>query len=313
MNAKPSFSTESRVLLEVGRGELASFLGVVRKRLAANGIPFPDSALPDQAYFDRAGSALQAMGLRLWAFAPTWDESGTRETAQPGPRRRTDDSAYALQRGLGVWKLRFDGKEAELKHEKGILYVAYLITHPPAQPMHALDLCAAIREIHRGQPGVEHIADPATGKATLLTRDARLQERALGLEDAETLRALRRKEKELEAILDDDDESEPVKQEALRELEAIAEFQRKHGRGTEDSAQRAVRAVRRAIIRFHQNLTTALDINGNPHPVLHPFAVHLEKHLLIPSARYCGPASRARGQNAGCFTYEPSPGFVWRG
>src|SRR5206468_8614527 len=129
-----------------------------------------------------------------------------------------------------------------------------------------------------------------TGRAAPVQSHARIQERSLALDDAQTLRALLRKEKELEAILDDEDESEPVKQEALRELEAIAEFQKQHGRRSQDSAQRAVRAVRKAIIRFHRRLLATLDRHGNPHPVLCPFAVHLKKHLLIPSARYCRPA-----------------------
>ena len=162
------------------------------------------------------------------------------------------------------------------------------------------------------QAALAQIVDPATGKAAPLPRDARIQERSLGLDDIETLRALQREEEELEAILADDDESEPVKQEALRELEAIVEFQRKHSRRTEDSAQRAVRAVRRAIVRFHRNLAAALDLNGNPHPVLQPFAAHLEKHLLIPSARYSGPTIRARGSQAGSFTYDPPPNVIWR-
>jgi len=103
-------------------------------------------------------------------------------------------------------------------------------------------------------------------------------------------------EKELEAILDSEDESEPVKTEALRELEELAEFQRQHGPRSTDGAQRAVRTVRMAITRFHDHLLEAMDTNGNPHPVLRPFALHLEKHLLTPSARYRGSAGTcARG------------------
>jgi len=219
---------------------------------------------------------------------------------------------YGLRKGLGVWKLVFEGKEAELKHERGILYVAWLLANPPEQPIHALDLAAKIPEIYRHQLALNQIADPSTGRAAPVQSHARIQERSLSLDDAQSLRVLLRKEKELEAILDDENESEPVKQEALRELEAIAEFQRQRGRRSQDSAQRAVRAVRMAIVRFHRRLLTAIDRSGNPHPVLRPFAAHLEKHLLIPSARYCGPTgNRARGPLAGCFTYEPPPGVIW--
>src|SRR5207247_3115736 len=116
------------------------------------------------------------------------------------------------------------------------------------------------------------ITDPSTGKSAPLASHARIQERNLALDDAQALRAILRKEKELEAILDDENESEPVKAEALRELEAIAEFQKHHGRRTQDSAQRAARTVRKAIHRFHRHLLAAIGPDGKPHPVLAPFA-----------------------------------------
>ena len=154
----------------------------------------------------------------------------------------------------------------------------------------------------------------ASPTAASLPRAAsrRIQERSLALDDAQTLRAILRKEKELEAILDDESTSEPEKAEALRELEAIAEFQSQHGRRSQDSAQKAVRAVRRAINRFHAHLAQAKDPAGQPHPVLCPFAEHIEKHILIPSARYSdSPGARARTGLAGCFNYEPPQGVQW--
>jgi hypothetical protein len=217
-----------------------------------------------------------------------------------------------IRKGLGVWKLVFDGKEADLKHERGIFYVAYLLTNPPEQPIHGVDLAAKIPEMYRQQLGMERLVNPATGKSEALQSHARIQERNLSLDDAQALRALLRKERELEAILDDENESEPVKQEALRELESIAEFQKHHAGRTQDSAQRAARTVRQAIMRFHQKLLSGLDRSGKPHPVLHPFAQHLEKCLILPSARYAAPsASRARGSLAGSFTYEPPAGTIW--
>jgi hypothetical protein len=124
---------------------------------------------------------------------------------------------------------------------------------------------------------------------------------------------LRDKEHELEAIVDSDDEPEPVKAEAQRELEAIAQFMRKRAATREDSAQRASRAVRMAINRFHYRLETAIDSEGKPHQTLHAFAAHLERHLLVPSSRY----SRRRlvGQDVrfpGCFIYEPPAGVIWQ-
>jgi hypothetical protein len=65
-------------------------------------------------------------------------------------------------------------------------------------------------------------------------------------------------------------------------------------------------------MRFYRHLLEATDATGSPHPVLHPFAAHLNQHLIIPSARHSGPTgSRARGPAAGCFTYEPPSGITW--
>jgi len=238
--------------------------------------------------------------------APSAPETANRGLDPPRPK-------YAIRKGLGLWRLTFDGNDADLKHERGIFYVAWLLTHPPQHPIHALDLIAKIPDMYRHQLGLVQIADPATGKQLSLESHARIQERSLSLDDAETLRAILRKEKELEAILDDESQSEPVKQEALRELEAIAEFQRLHGRRIQSAAQRAADAVRKAITRFHCHIANAKDACGNPRPVLVPFAAHLEQYLLIPSRRYAGHGNRfARRGLAGCFTYEPpSPGFAW--
>src|SRR6185369_6280018 len=113
-------------------------------------------------------------------------------------------------------------------------------------------------------------------------------------------------------ILDNDDASEPVKAEVQRELEELYAYQKKKVPHVTEAAQKAVRTVRMALHRFHKRLAAAVDPQGRPHPVLQPFAAHLEKYLLIPSARYSksGPA-RARTGVSGCFTYEPPPGVEW--
>ena len=100
---------------------------------------------------------------------------------------------YSIRKGFGVWHLVFDGKEAILKHERGIFYVAYLLTHPPEQPIHALDLMAKIPEIYRQQLGLAEMVDPATGKMVTMASHARLQERSLALDDVKALRNLLKK------------------------------------------------------------------------------------------------------------------------
>src|SRR6266481_629605 len=193
-------------------------------------------------------------------------------------RRKNQSRAYSLIKGLGVWNLFFNGLSTVLKHEQGVSYVAYLLANPPAEPIHAFELIAKAQTTMPNNSKPPELIDPRTGVATPLAKYARIQERGLGVEHLETLRGLRRKEQELEAILDDADELEPVKAEALRELEQIVALQRRHMRRSEDNAQKTVRAVRRAIARFHFHLESALDAEGRPHLILCPFALHLETH-----------------------------------
>ncbi len=73
-----------------------------------------------------------------------------------------------------------------------------------------------------------------------------------------------------------------------------------------------VEAVRLAINRFHAHLSAATDQHGQPHSILRPFADHLLKHLLTPSARFTGrTGSRMRAEVSGTFRYEPPEGVSW--
>jgi hypothetical protein len=219
---------------------------------------------------------------------------------------------YALRKGLGIWKLVFDGQTVELKHEKGIFYVSYLLKNPPKEPIHALDLATQIPSVYRKQLGIAATVDPLTGEVVPLEKHSRIQERSTGLDDVESARAIWREEQKWEAVLEDQKATEPEKAEALRFLEQIAEFQKKHSRQTKSNADNLVRAVRRAITRFHDRLAEATRENGQPDPVCRAFAEHLQKHLLVPSARFSGRVvSRRRAGIAGCFTYEPPGGLTW--
>ena len=210
--------------------------------------------------------------------------------------RQRDEQKYGLRRGLGFWELTFAGQQAIFKHELGALYVVCLLLKPPPEPIHAMALALKARKMN-GQ---------SSDEAELI------QERNLGLDDAEAVRNLRRKQRALETVLDDKRAIEPVKAEARREREEILEFLRKNSWRTRDNAGRRVRAVAVAIKRFCARLAKAVDTEGRPHPVLQGFARHLREHLLIPSGRGGGHGgARASWSGAGCFTYEPPPGVVW--
>jgi hypothetical protein len=140
------------------------------------------------------------------------------------------------------------------------------------------------------------------------------QERSHGLDDLNAARRLLKKQAELETVLDDEDATEPEKAEALAELERVYEFQKKHAMRSKGNAENLVRAVRRAITRFHERLAKATDGHGQPHPVLRPFAEHVAKYIITPSARFNGRTGACtRAGVAGRFTYEPTPGVWWSG
>src|ERR1035437_6255665 len=189
------------------------------------------------------------------------------ETTNRSPQA---EHPYALDRGLGYWELTFEGRHATFKHEAGAQYVAFLLLHPRPQPTHALALALDARTMFSSQ---------APGPAEVILQ------RYLGLDYAETVRSLRRRQHALEAVLDDRHEIEPVKAEVLRELEGIADSLRQSSWRSHECARKCTRAVSLAIQLLLAHLARAVDVEGRPHPVLQAFARHLEEHLLIPSGR----------------------------
>src|SRR5262249_25318133 len=192
-------------------------------------------------------------------------------------------------------------------------YVEYLLAQASAQPIHGLALALEIKALCGRANGSSEVADPILGRFMPVAPNAILQQRNLGLDDAEALRNLHRKQQELEALLEDEDQIEPVKEEVQRELEAIYHFQKHNASRIRTSAEKAADAVGKAIKRLYRHLAGAVDAQGNPHAVLRSFAEHLKEYLLLPSGR-CGELSGVRtSQNlGGCFVYRPPEGVVWR-
>ena len=223
-------------------------------------------------------------------------EQDAKSIEHSGRTNLRDSGQYALGRGLGYWELTFEGRQAVFKHEQGALYVACLLLDPPPEPIHAVALALKTRE-----------KSGESGAAVEI-----IQQRNLGLDDAEAVRGLRRRERELEAWLDDPLTIESGNAEIHQELSDIADFLAKNPWRCDDCARKCVRAVGKAVTRFYNHLQRAVDTQGRPHPVLQDFARHLREHVLIPSGRGGGRGgSRLSTAPGGCFTYERPQGVMW--
>jgi hypothetical protein len=210
-------------------------------------------------------------------------------------RSRLDECPYALSRHREEWHLIFEGQTASFEHELGALYVAYLLLNHSREPLHAVALAFKAREWD-GHARPEEV----------------VQEGSMGLKDAAEVKALWRRQRELERVLADSRKIEPVKAEALRELEEVTQQMRANQWLSAQGAERCVRAVGAAIKRFHADLLEAVDAEGRPQPVLRDFAGHLQRHLLSPSGRGCRGEWRWLALvPAGCFIYLPPSEVVW--
>jgi hypothetical protein len=223
------------------------------------------------------------------------------------------DHNFSLTKKGKNWELVFEGETTHLKNELGLYYVAYLLSHPYEEPMHPVNLQVKARDdMYEGQRCETTYTDPDTGKTLALPKDAELQQLSLRIEEAESAYRLFQKQLELEALVDSDDATEPVKAEAYRQLEDIYRYQRQSAGRTRDLAQKTSQAVTKAIKRFCQKLSVAVNSDGSPNQLLRRFAEHLKLHLLIPSGRLTNGGRTRNGTTRGCFTYHPGNGVAWR-
>src|SRR5260221_13440574 len=154
--------------------------------------------------------------------------------------------AYGIRKHIPFWAVDFEGQTAVFDHEQGAYYVAYLLLNPPDEPIHGMALeikSLAYFGEHLKCPGVTEMVDPSTGETMILACDAIFEQRNFALDDADSIRPLRRKQLELEAILDNEHASEPVKVEVQLELAELYACQKMSRSETMTTAQNAVRAV----------------------------------------------------------------------
>jgi len=171
-------------------------------------------------------------------------------------------------------------------------------------PALRLDLHALVHPLDPKAAGITEIIDPHTGTLTPLPAGARLQQRNLAQDDRQTSKLLLTEIGECKATLESDIASEVEKAEARDRLEQLYPVAAACSSSAKEGAQKAAKTVRRTIHRLHDSLLAEKDENGNPHPVLRPFAEHLYKYILLPSGRHAGLT--------GQLVYEPPPGVIWQ-
>ncbi len=195
---------------------------------------------------------------------------------------------YLLRKGIGFWRVLFDGMEGEIEDGRGIALVAYLLFNPPQGGLHATEL------------------------ASLVFCHVVVQEASLGADADSTRKLIQKQARAAMAVMQDPSASEMEKCEAKDELKTLAKALNVTRSDSEGNADRQVRAVRRAIERLIDKLRGATDREKRPHAALRAFGEHIDRYIWIPSSRYSGDRrARSRAQVAGRFTYERPEGVNW--
>jgi hypothetical protein len=124
-----------------------------------------------------------------------------------------------------------------------------------------------------------------------------------------TLPALRQELAELKAAMGDETLPQDERDDAEEEWQGLV---RAHSKGGKSSGQagRAADRVRKAIKAKIDEWRGLERAKGKPNRVLQAFSKHLEQCLWLPSMGGRGRAG-AYGR-AGCFTYVPPEGVVWK-
>ena len=217
--------------------------------------------------------------------------------------------AYLLRKELGLWRLVFDRKEGVIEDGRGMQLAAYLLKHPPAEPLHAVALEAKIAG-HDAQGVAAVLVESTTGGTdATVERDSVMQERTQWNEGGDVL--LKRKLMELRETMEDATLPESEQEAARDEFYSLVRASDR-GRLLGDGATRAADRVGKALKRLHRELSGAELKPGVPNTVLRAFGEHLRLYILVPSMRYAGPKARfTTVRAAGCFTYERPSGVNW--
>jgi hypothetical protein len=236
------------------------------------------------------------------------DEAGPRQSSE---RPFSKTPRYALRREGSLWHLTFNGREAVLRHEQGLCYLAEMLSRP-GERVKKLDLAAKYSRSKTNGGSSMEVYDPATGTSLPPNRTESVRESSLAGDEQEAGDACRKRALELKETIDDETETEAAKAEAREELGLIVAHLKKDHRVFRDSTKAAGDAIRNAIKKLLHGLLNGGSSASTEQSVRREFAEHIQRHLLTPSRRYSAPGARkARGELTGCLLYEPPAGVSW--
>jgi len=178
----------------------------------------------------------------------------------------------------GFWQLTFDGRSAVLKQHPALFYVAWLLAKAPAAPVTALDLAGYVFRRFRSHQD--------------LLRCARWLCRQQC--DGDVAEVFRKKQRALEKILDGPGETEVEKIEAQRELIFLEHLLETYFIELIPPGEKTAERIASELLDLYASLAAALDAQGNPHPVIRAFALHLLVCVVMPSIRASRGAVGAR-------------------
>lgn len=216
---------------------------------------------------------------------------------------------YFIRKELGVWRIRVDGKETVAQDCRAMELVAWLLTNPPDEPIHA----SVLEQNVDGAPVMDRAPAIDYGKDGMSPRrdvgGEMVEASGRKLKGQIALPELKRKIAELTKDRDDESLSVVEREEAEQELtELLGHYDR--GGKVSGQAELSAERVRKAIKNLINELKAAKRQQGLTNVALCTFGEHLEQHLWLPSVG--GPNRAGASGKAGCFTYEPPAGVRWR-
>ena len=233
--------------------------------------------------------------------------------ASPTHSSEHQSGRYVIRRGLNRWDLVFDGsKPTVLPDFLGVAYVAYLLKHPNAEPIYALDLINKVPRIREKQDGFSELVNPETGSLIPIYANARLQEANLNSSRWDTYKKLKSQYRDYQQVLADPSSNQMEREEAEFKLAELGPALKQRHPEVAKSENKAVRNVRREINRLVERLSQAEDDAGRPNKLLQSFGQHIRQCILAPSTSYAGKKPLiGSGGMAGRFVYKAPPGVCW--